>query len=450
MISLNLEMLIKEHRFKEIFIDELGWDNFSSIQELKIQDLRIQIEAVAEKRGLRVFCCKLHRTMLANRGLLRIIQKQLMRLHHEHIIVYHTDEPPKQVWQWAVLLVDGRKVRHREHPFLSYQPPRPLLERISTLRFTLDDEENATIVDAMERTRRALDVTPEIELFARYPSYAKVSDDLAVAMKANEPGAFDRFCEFHQRLAKKSSRMLVRWIGIEPEDAEQVAMIGIIEAARRFDPTRGYQFSTYAGFWIKQCCQRYASTNGYFIRFPSYVFWRAYKFEYSYQRLVATWGNEIDDERRDDLLNQFAISCEHWLTFRATRNALRFSELERDEYEQVKSIQESGSPLLATLITDEMIQVSLSEMMELEERDCQIIGARYGLVHDEMTLQECGDRLGITKERVRQIQSRGEDKLRTLLKCNYPGLFDSEEDKGGAGESDANRPEIAPGCGPGD
>jgi hypothetical protein len=89
-------------------------------------------------------------------------------------------------------------------------------------------------------------------------------------------------------------------------------------------------------------------------------------------------------------------------------------------------------------------------MMELEERDCQIIGARYGLVHDEMTLQECGDRLGITKERVRQIQSRGEDKLRTLLKCNYPGLFDSEEDKGDAGESDANRPEIAPSYGPGD
>lgn len=428
-MSLNLEECMKQHRFKEMFIDDLGWDKFNSTQELEIQDQCIRLESVAEKRGLRVFSCKLHRTSLANRGLLRRIQKQLIRQHHEHIIVYHSEEPQKQVWQWAIHQFDGRKIRHREHPFLSYQPPKPLLQRLSNLRFTLDDEENATIVDAMERTRRALDVIPEQEMFARFPTYAKQSDELAVAMRAGEPGAFDRFCEFHQRLAKKSSRMLVRWIGIEPEDAEQIAMLGIIEAARRFDPTRGYQFSTYAGFWIRNTCQRYAVTNGYFIRFPPYVFWPAYKLEFAHERLVGVYGNFIDDYRMDALFDDFGVSRDHWQTYQSTRNAIRFSELDRAEFEKVKSIAEPYTSELGNLIREEMLQVTMGEMMDLEERDCQIIGARYGLIHKGMTLQECGDKLGITKERVRQLQSRGEDRLRTLIKGNYPDLFDSEDEK---------------------
>ncbi|MEZ6081633.1 MAG: hypothetical protein R3C56_39975 [Pirellulaceae bacterium] len=128
--------------------------------------------------------------------MLRRVQKQLIRQHHEHIIVYHSDEPLKQVWQWAIHQDDGRKVRHREHPFLSCSPPEPLLERLANLRFTLDEEENATIVDAMARTRRALDVIPEQELFARFPTYAKQSDVLAVAMRAGEPGHLIAFVNF--------------------------------------------------------------------------------------------------------------------------------------------------------------------------------------------------------------------------------------------------------------
>lgn len=81
MISLNLEEFVKQHRFKEMFIDDLGWDNSNLTQEFDIGDQRIRLESVAVKRGLRVFCCKLHRTTLANRGLLRRVQKQLIRQH---------------------------------------------------------------------------------------------------------------------------------------------------------------------------------------------------------------------------------------------------------------------------------------------------------------------------------------------------------------------------------
>ena len=58
----------------------------------------------------------------------------------------------------------------------------------------------------------------------------------------------------------------------------------------------------------------------------------------------------------------------------------------------------------------------------MDERDCKIIGARYGLLHEEMTLQECGEALNITRERVRQIQARAEKRLRAIVKRSHPEL----------------------------
>lgn len=415
MISLNLEECIKQHRFKEMFIDDLGWDNFSSTQELEIQDRCIRLESVAEKRGLRVFSCKLHRTSLANRGLLRCIQRQVIRQHHEHIIVYHSDEPQKQVWQWAIHQVDGRKVRHREHPFLSYQPPRPLLERISNLRFTLDDEENATIVDAMERTRRALDVIPEQEMFARFPSFAKRSDELAVAMRAGEPGAFDRFCEYHLKLARKSSRMLVRWFGMEEDDAFQIASIGIIRAARIFDPTRGFLFSTIASYWIRNCCQRFGLDSAYPVRFPSHLFWPLYKLQFAERRLLATFGNSEARERLSKKCVEDGISHRNWVTFERVKNRKNFSELEVDEWESLSSIKESSLSPCESLLLKEFQQLVRAGIARLSEREQTVLKNRYGIGCKEHTLEEVAGIFGLTRERIRQIQARAEEKLSIFL-----------------------------------
>jgi hypothetical protein len=64
---------------------------------------------------------------------------------------------------------DGRKLRHREHPFFSGSPPTSLLSRLKVLRFSLDEEADVTLVDALQRVRTALDASPELNLFARRP-----------------------------------------------------------------------------------------------------------------------------------------------------------------------------------------------------------------------------------------------------------------------------------------
>lgn len=105
-----------------------------------------------------------------------------------------------------------------------------------------------------------------------------------------EPGAFDAFVLYHQGLAKKSSKMLVRWVGMEPEDAEQVAMLGLLKAARRFDPDRGYQFSTLAGYHILSTCQRHAVDCGLLVRIPHHRFWPCYKVQFQVTKLITTYG----------------------------------------------------------------------------------------------------------------------------------------------------------------
>lgn len=415
---------IASHRLQELFIEELGWDRAAESFRLSLDGDDYQFNAVANKRGFLAFACQMHRTVLANRGRLRLLQKAVSQHYHEHILIFHCEEPVKQVWQWSTVGEDGRRRRHREHPFFSSDPPASLLSRLELLRFSFDEEASATFIDAISRVRNALDVSSELELFARFPSFASQSDALAVRMRAGDKDAFEEFVLFHERLATKASRMLYHWVGLNEEDAAQIAMLGVIEAAKRFDPAKGYQFSTYAIYWIRQQCQRYGVNEGMLIRFPGYIFWPAYKFEFEHRRLIATLGDRLEEQDVDEALGEFGLKKAHWNTYCAARDAVQFTDLDRSELEEIRSRATTDELPIDHLIQEETTHIVLSEMMNLRERDCQVIGARYGLVHDEMTLQECAEQLGITRERVRQIQARGEEDLKNILRRNYPDLYE--------------------------
>ncbi len=149
------------------------------------------------------------------------------------------------------------------------------------LTVSLQEEEQTTLPDVLDRVRVALLPDSELNLFAKHPSYAAESDRLAMAMKRGEPGARFRRSSSSTCRWRHSSRMLIRWFEMDPDDAEQTAMIGLLEAARRFDPDRGYQFSTYAGYWIRNACQRrYGLEWGLPFHVPTHYFWSCYKLEF--------------------------------------------------------------------------------------------------------------------------------------------------------------------------
>lgn len=122
---------LADHQFAELFREELGWDRAAGTISVDVDGRRLQFDAIAQKRGFQVLRCTAHRQVLFNRGLLRRAQRQLVRVAHEHIAIYCCESPAKQVWQWVVRTDDGRRLRHREHPFFSSLPPRPFLDRLA-------------------------------------------------------------------------------------------------------------------------------------------------------------------------------------------------------------------------------------------------------------------------------------------------------------------------------
>ena len=115
---------LAEHAFEHLFIECLGWDRLRTSTIVSHRDATMNLTTVAQKRGFTVFHCPAHRTILANRRLLRDVQRQLRRSYHEHILIYSCETPRKQVWQWATTMPDGRRILHREHPFFSSDPPK--------------------------------------------------------------------------------------------------------------------------------------------------------------------------------------------------------------------------------------------------------------------------------------------------------------------------------------
>jgi len=405
----GIEAALAEHAFGHLFIECLGWDRVRAEIVIEHPHGRFELAAIAQKRGFTAFLTSAHRTVLANRRLLRDVQLQLRKSHHEHILIHCCETPRKQVWQWATKIENGRGILHREHPFFSNVVPPRLLSRIEGLAVSFEEEEQTRLPDVLLRVRTALMPDSDLKLFAKRPSYAAQSDRLAMAMKGGEPGAFAKFVVFHTPLAKHASRMLVHWFEMDTDDAQQTAMIGLIEAARRFDPDRGYQFSTYAHYWLRQICQRYGLAWGLPIRLPPHWFWPCYRLLFKRTELIATYGEHDAEAYFEKELDEAGVPLKHWESFTAARQMGFFSDMTHRE--QTELGISSDSLVIDRACGDELRNQIRHALNSLAPRRAQILRLRYGIDEKEHTLQEVAEILGITRERVRQIQVVAEEKL---------------------------------------
>jgi RNA polymerase primary sigma factor len=304
------------------------------------------------------------------------------------------------------LAADGHHVVHREHPFFSHAPPPRLLERLRRLNISIAEEEQLGLIEVVARIREALSPLNEFNLFVRFPNLAAKSDRLAMALKRGEPGAFHRFVEFHLPLARHASKMVRRWVDLDPEDTEQTAMIGLIEAARRFDPERGYQFSTYAGYWLRQSCQRHGIEYGLFIRIPPHIFWPCYRMDRDRRRRYQPAVDRDSDELVTQLCEQHGIDREIWERFVAAQRVIRMSELDKSELRAFR--QRSSFHLMEDIERTDLRDWVEQILNTINRRFAQVLRLRYGLDGFPKTLEEAGAILGVTRERVRQLQKLAE------------------------------------------
>ena len=258
--------------------------------------------------------------------------------------------------------------------------------------------------------------TDALQLFLneirRYPLLTAADEvELAKRIEQGDLEAKERMINSNLRLVVSIAK---KYQGQELSllDLIQEGIFGLIRAAEKFDWRRGYKFSTYATFWIRQAIQRGLANKARTIRIPVHIGQRERKIVRAERDLAARLGREPTDV-------EIAQAAELPLDqVEEVRDAARtVTSLDRpigdDGDTALGDLLEGGAPPV-----DQEVELSLSEELlrrtidELPETERDVIRLRFGIDGDDpQPLRETGRRLGLSAERVRQIESRALKRL---------------------------------------
>ena len=239
--------------------------------------------------------------------------------------------------------------------------------------------------------------------------------ELATRAQAGEQEALDKLIVSNLRYVVSVARKYPGY-GLSLADLINEGNIGMIQAAKRFDPTRGVKFITYAVWWIRQAITHAVAEQGGVIALPMRQLEKLHKVLERYRRYTQQVGVEPSSEELAAELDLPPTEVENILhVYRhLSLDAPIGEEAEIsfiDVLPSTTSPSEEEAYINATLI--QQIQELLSQLPPREER---VLRLRFGMDDEPKTLEEIGGLLGITRERVRQIEKQAKDRLRQKAK----------------------------------
>ncbi len=283
--------------------------------------------------------------------------------------------------------------------------PEDINEEIAEIESTLAAVEGVNIDDPVRMYLKEIGKVPLLS--------ANEEVDIARRMAEGDPEAKQQLAEANLRLVVSIAKRYVGR-GMLFLDLIQEGNLGLIQAVEKYDYRKGYKFSTYATWWIRQAITRAIADQARTIRIPVHMVETINKLIRVNRQLVQEYGR---DPRPDEIAREMGVSedkVREIIKIAQEPVSLETPIGEEDDSHLGDFIEDQDAPAPAEAVAVTLLKEQLMDVLNsLTAREAKVLRLRYGLDDGKArTLEEVGKEFNVTRERIRQIEAKALRKLR--------------------------------------